>query len=163
MTKRSYTSRTNQQSGSAGLPTQEFDLDDITWVCESNVSVLDLSEYARLAQQGVTAESSEGAAILADVFSGLLGSNYQRFRLHCRKNGTEPGVLVEILRDLISDAAQRPTQRPSDSFDGPPPGEATSKVVSLSRGVVSVQPLSPAPTAGKPQPQEEKPRMVSYG
>ncbi|GAA3720723.1 hypothetical protein GCM10022224_103420 [Nonomuraea antimicrobica] len=155
MTKRSYMSSPQEQDGS-DRPPQEFELDGITWVCESNVSLLDLSEYARLAQQGVTAESPEGAAILAEVFSGLLGSNYQRFRRHCRVNRTDGKIMVEILRDLISDSAERPTRRPSDSFAGPPLGEATSKVVSLSRGTVTVQHVEPAPTA-------EEPRMVSYG
>ncbi|MGP3914300.1 hypothetical protein [Nonomuraea sp. 10N515B] len=161
MVKRSYTSRSDQQS-SAALPSLEFDLDGVTWVCESAVSILDLSEYARLAQRGVDAESPEGMAILADVYSGLLGDQtYQRFRAHCRKNRTDGQILVQILGDLITDGAERPTQRPSDSSAGPATAPATAKVVSLSRGTVEEVPIEQV------QQQETEtvptPAAVSYG
>lgn len=149
MTKRSYTSTRR----TADQPTKrpEFELDDVTWVCEGDISVLDLSEYARLANQGVDSDSPEGVAILADVYSGLLGSSYQRFRAHCRKHGTDGDVLVQILGDLIAETSDRPTSRPSDSSDGPKSDPATAMVVSFKRGTVEHQ-----------EPQETPP-VVSYG
>lgn len=154
MTRRSYTSSTTPQDE---RPPQEFELDGVVWVCENSVSVLDLSEYARLAQRGVDSGSPEGVAILADVYSGLLGSKYQAFRDHCRRHGTDDRVLVQIIGDLISDAAQRPTRRPSDSSDGPQNAPGTAKVVSFDKRTVEVKPLE------ETQPREETPQVVSYG
>lgn len=134
MTRRSYTSASRKQTGAAAL---DFDLDGVTFAGEGDISVMDLSEYARLANQGVDSESAEGIGILADVYSGLLGERvYQKFRTHCRKHGTDGATLVAILQDLITEESDRPTSRPSDSSDGPPTVPATATVVSFSRGTV---------------------------
>lgn len=151
MTKRSYTSTRADQRAGQSQKKPEFTLDGIDWVCEGEMSVLDVSEYARLATQGVDTDSPEGVAILADVFSGLLGSTYQQFRAHCRKHGTDGEVLVQIIGDLLAEQADRPTNRPSDSSDGPKSDPATRTVVSFKRGTVEQQ-----------EPQETPP-VVSYG
>ncbi|MEV0584109.1 hypothetical protein [Nonomuraea sp. NPDC050310] len=147
MTRRSYTStghkRTEEPLG--------FELDGVAWECEAQMSLLDFSEFARLAVQGVDSESAEGLAILAELYQGLLGSSYQRFRAHCRKHGTSGEQLMLIVQDLAGDAAARPTERPSDSTDGPLPEAGTARVVSFSRGTV------------EEKPQEETPQVVSYG
>jgi hypothetical protein len=153
MTRRSYTSK----QGASDAPQREFDLDDVTWVCEGDISVLDLSEYARLATQGVDSDSPEGMAILADVYSGLLGGSYQKFREHCRKNGTGSDVLVNIIGDLITDAADRPTNRPSDSSDGPTNDADTVTVVSFSRNSVEQREKE------EKEEKEETPQVISYG
>jgi len=153
MTRRSYTSAGRKQ-GSAAL---DFDLDGVTFVGEGDISVMDMSEYARLASQGVDSESPEGIAILADVYRGLLGDRvYNQFRAHCRKHGTDGDTLVAILQGLITDAAERPTSRPSDSSDGPQTAPATATVVSFSRATVEQTEL-PAK-----EPTQE-PQLVSYG
>ncbi|MGC5012514.1 hypothetical protein ACLQ2R_17260 [Streptosporangium sp. DT93] len=148
MSRRSYTSAGRQQD----VPALDFELDGVTFVGEGDISVMDMSEYARLATQGVDSESPEGVAILADVYKGLLGDRvYNRFRMHCRKHGTDGETLVTILQDLISAAADRPTGRPSDSSDGPQTAPATVTAVSFSRGTVEQ-------VAAKQEPQ-----LVSYG
>jgi hypothetical protein len=157
MARRSYTSQAAGQNPDA--PKLDFDLDGITWVCDGDISVLDLSEYARLAQQGVDTDTPEGMAMLADMYSGLLGDRYQAFRAHCRKHKTRGEMLVAIIGDLITEGADRPTSRPSDSSDGPTNGAATAKVVSLQRGTVEqveapiLQETETVPT----------PAVVSYG
>lgn len=128
-----------------------FELDGVEWKCETSISVLDLSEFARLAVQGVESGSPEGLAILADIFQGLLGTSYQRFRAHCRKHGADDETLVDILKDLFEQAAERPTSRPSDSSDGPPSDPDTQKVVSFKRGTVEDKPI------------EEMSAVLSYG
>jgi hypothetical protein len=149
MTRRSYTSGKRDRTNAPAL---DFELDGVTFASAGGVSVLDLSEYARLAAQGVDAESQEGLAILADVYLGLLGEQvYQRFRAHCRRHQTDPAVLVQILGDLISEAADRPTSRPADSSDGPPTVPGTATVVSFSRGTVEQE-----------VPREAS-QVVSYG
>ncbi|GAA2990830.1 hypothetical protein [Streptosporangium longisporum] len=149
MSRRSYTSAGRQHDA----PALDFELDGVTFVGEGDISVMDMSEYARLATQGVDSESPEGVAILADVYKGLLGDRvYNRFRAHCRKHGTDGETLVTILQDLITAAAGRPTSRPSDSSDGPQIAPDTQTVVSFSRGTVEQV------AAAKQEPQ-----LVSYG
>ncbi|GAA3027217.1 hypothetical protein [Streptosporangium longisporum] len=153
MTRRSYTSASHDQDAQVAL---DFELDDTVFIGEGGISIMDLSEYARLASQGVDSESPEGVAILADVYRGLLGDRvYNKFRAHCRKHRTDGKTLVAILQDLISAAADRPTSRPSDSSAGPPPVPGTSKVVSFSRGTVLLEEPAQVSTA--------EPQVVSFG
>jgi hypothetical protein len=155
MARRSYSS-TGRKQQPDGVPVVEFDLDGVTFTGDGSISIMDLAEYARLANLGIDSDNPAGAGIIADVFLGLLGEQtYHKFRAHCRKHGTDDGDLVQILQGVMADAteaaAARPSTRPSDSSDGPPPGPATAKVVSFTRGTVSEQPV------------EEKPPVVSYG
>lgn len=153
MAKRSYTSRSGSQQARKA---QEFDLDGVTFVATGAVSMLDISEFARLAAQGLDSDSPEAVAFIADTYHSLLGDQeYRRFREHCRAHGTDGSVLVQILGDLAGEQVEaetgRPTGRPSDSSDGPPPGPATQTVVSFSRATVETKPV------------EETPPLVSYG
>jgi hypothetical protein len=155
MARRSYSS-TGRKQQPDGVPVVEFDLDGVTFTGDGSISIMDLAEYARLANLGIDSDNPAGAGIIADVFLGLLGEQtYHKFRAHCRKHGTDDGDLVQILQGVMADAteaaAARPSTRPSDLSDGPPPGPATAKVVSFTRGTVSEQPV------------EEKPPVVSYG
>ncbi|MEU9888014.1 hypothetical protein [Sphaerisporangium sp. NPDC051011] len=161
MTKRSYTSAASipDDETAPKLPQFDFELDGVTFVCTEAPSALDLSEFARLAAEGVDSESPEGLAILAQVFITVLGEKeYRRFRAHCRKYRPEPELLIQIIGDIFEDYAERPTTRPSDSPDGPPTTGATSKVVSLSQATVRVvdgpEPETRTVPAG---------RVVSYG
>lgn len=149
MAKRSYTSK--KQGGDASLKV-EFELDGVQFTGDGSISLLDLSEFARLASQGVTSDDPAGVAILADIYVSLLGEKeYQRFRSHCRRHGTDAEVLIAIIGDLAGEASGRPTSRSSDSSDGPPTGQDTQTVVSFSRGTVETKPV------------EETPPLVSYG
>lgn len=155
MAKRSYTSAGRKQQPD-GVPVVEFELDGVTFAGDGSISIMDLAEYARLANLGIDSDNPAGAAIIADVFLGLLGEQpYQRFRAHCRKHGTDDGDLVKILQGVMADAteaaAARPSGRPSDSSDGPPSTPATARVVSFKQGTVETKPV------------EEKPALVSYG
>ncbi|MFD1547018.1 hypothetical protein [Nonomuraea guangzhouensis] len=150
MTRRSYTSAGAQQSSDGSKPS--FELDGVEFEAEGTISTMDLAEFARLATTGVDSGSAKGIAILADVYLSLLGEKtYERFREHCRKHGTDGGVLVEILGGMISEAADRPTSRPSDSSDGPPNDPGMQTVVSFKRATVEQKPKEP-----------ESP-VVSYG
>jgi hypothetical protein len=154
MAKRSYTSRRDQ---AAAAPPLDFELDGVAFTAEGSVSMMDISEFARLASQGLDSKSPEAVGFLADVYRSLLGDQqYRAFREHCRKHSTDGAVLVEILGDLVAGAVEeqsggRPTGRSSDSSDGPPTDQGTQTVVSFSRATVETKPT------------EEKPQMVSYG
>ncbi|MFI7125997.1 hypothetical protein ACIBQ1_09905 [Nonomuraea sp. NPDC050153] len=145
---RSYTSEGRQ----AGGDRPKFEIDGVEFHGEGEISLMDISEFARLAAAGFDSGSPEGIGILADIYRSLLGdSEFARFRRHCRDHGTKGKVLVEILGGLIAEASDRPTSRPSDLPDGPPVDGGTARVVSLQRGTVEEKPV------------EEKPPVVSYG
>lgn len=152
MGKRSYSSASDQQERKP----QEFDLDGVTFVATGSVSMLDISEFARMASQGMDSGSPEAIGFLADIYRGLLGDQeYRRFREHCRQHLTKGDVLIEVLGDLaaeqVKDETGRPTGRSSDSSDGPPNAPDTQTVVSFSRATVETRPV-----------EETKP-AVSYG
>lgn len=155
---RSYTSNANPAPDGAGVDIK-FELDGVQFEGDGAVSMLDMSEFARLATLGLDTNDAAAGSILADIYLSLLGNTeYQRFRTHVRKHRTDPEVLLAILGDLTGDKVGRPTSRSSDSSDGPPPGQATPRVVSFSRGTVEQVP------AGQAKTQEvENPQVVSYG
>jgi len=152
MARRSYTSP-GRKKNTEGFDFS-FELDGVVFENEGSVSLIDLSEFARLAAMGVDSQSPEGASIIAEVFLMVLGENtYRRFRTHCRKHGTDDETLVAIIGDLMEEAGNRPTGRPSDSSDGPPNAPATATVVSFSRATVAQVPVQPEPER----------HLVSYG
>lgn len=148
MAKRTYTSKRD----TTAVLKVEFDLDGVTFTGDGSINMLDLSEFARLATQGADTENPASVAILADLFVSLLGeTEYQRFRTHCRRNGTAPDVLIAIIGDMAAQESDRPTSRPSDSSDGPQSVPATQTVVSFSKRTVEEKPV------------EETTAVVSYG
>ncbi|NUW45541.1 hypothetical protein [Nonomuraea rhodomycinica] len=153
---RSYTSKRQQNQAA---PVLRFELDGEVFTGEGSVSMMDLSEFARLASVGMDTTDPRAGAILADIYLALLGENeYQRFRAHCRRNGTDGETLMNILGDLASEEADRPTDRSSDSSDGPPNAAGTARVVSFSRGTVAEVP-SEATAETETAPR----KVVSYG
>jgi hypothetical protein len=149
MVKRSYTSTPDPN---APVLSVEFELDGVEFKGEGSVNMLDISEFARLASAGVDSSDPAAVAIIAEMFLALLGElEYKRFRAHVRRKNTQPEVLLAIMGDMAAKDTDRPTTRSSGSPDGPPPAEATSKVVSFSRATVEEKPV------------EEKLQMVSYG
>jgi hypothetical protein len=152
---RSYTSKGRQAD-----VRPEFELDGETFRGEGTISLMDLSEFARLAAEGFDDGSPEGIAILADIYRELLGTQeYTRFRRHCREHGTDGRLLLEIIGGILAEAGDRPTERSSGSPDGPPTTEGTSTVVSFSRGTVE-QAQTPPETQ---KPEETEPQLISYG
>jgi hypothetical protein len=159
MARRSYTSTRKQDAPTVNV---EFELDGVAFVGDGQMSLMDLSELARLANEGMDSGGPEGVAILADIYRTLLGpATYKAFRAHCREHGTDGEVLVEILAGVIAEESDRPTSRPSGSPDGPPPAGTTARVVSLQRGTVE---QVPAPILQPEAPSEpEAPQVRSYG
>ncbi|SFK92711.1 hypothetical protein SAMN05216275_14170 [Streptosporangium canum] len=153
MARRTYTSAPAKPQPGVVLP--YFTLDGVTFTCTDQLALLDLSEFARLASQGLDSDSPDGIAAIGEFLTAILGDvTYQRFRRHCRQHKTDGETIVAIIGDLIQDFSARPTSRPSDSSDGPPSTEGTARVVSLSRGTVEEVPAETV-TA--------EPELVRYG
>lgn len=95
-----------------------FDLDGRTFSCEGGVTTLDVSEFARY--ESVEMDDPRAVGVLAEFFENTLGAKeYARFRTHVREHGTSDETIMEIMQGIIEDVLGRPTERPSDSSDGP--------------------------------------------
>lgn len=151
---RSYTSKGRQNN-----LRPEFELDGKAFRGEGTISLMDLSELARLAAAGFDDGSPEGIGMIADIYRSILGDQeFTRFRRHCREHDVDGKLLMEIIAGIIAEAGDRPTERPSDLPDGPPVDGGTARVVSLQRGTVEQMDTPPQEEA---EPQER--RVVSYG
>ncbi|MCK2219694.1 hypothetical protein MF672_038750 [Actinomadura sp. ATCC 31491] len=154
---RSYTSKSRKAESTPAT----FELDGVQFVGEGEISLMDISEFARLAAAGFDTDSADGIAILADIYRAILGpQEYGRFRQHCREHGTDGEVLIEILGGLLSEQGERPTERSSGSPDGPPTMPDTARVVSFSRATVTEVPVE---EVAKTETEPQERRVVSYG
>ena len=160
---RAYTSAQRDHAGQK----PDFSIDGVTFVCEGGVSMLDISEFAKVAKDGVQTDDPAAAAIFAEFFSAALGEKtYAQFKRHVRENNTTEDELVDIMKGIIEDFLGRPTQEPLSSQDGPSTTGPTSKVVSLQRGSVYLgQPGSRADAAisSPSMPAPSSTGVSSYG
>ncbi|MGV9779854.1 hypothetical protein, partial [Streptosporangium sp. NPDC003464] len=96
MARRTYTSTPTKPQAGAVLP--HFTLDGVTFTCTDQLALLDLSEFARLASQGLDSDSPEGLAAIGEFLTAILGdATYQRFRRHCRQHKTDGETIVAII------------------------------------------------------------------
>lgn len=142
---RAYTSSKRDRTGQK----PDFALDGVTFVCEGGVSTLDISEFAKVAKDGVKTDDPAATAVFAEFFEAALGEKvYAQFRRHVRENSTTEEELLDVMKGIVEDFLGRPTQEPSSSQDGPSTTGPTSRVVSLQRGSVYLgQPGSRADAA----------------
>jgi hypothetical protein len=94
----------------------EFELDGVAFVATGTVTLLDLSELAKLAEEDVT--SAAGAAAIATVFRAALDADYERFKAHLRTYRTRPDTIIKIMGDLIGYVSEGPTEPPTPSRAG---------------------------------------------
>lgn len=99
-----------------------FDLDNVAFTCHGRISAIDLSEFA-----GPAADAGDNdldphlVRILADMMRMVFGEEtYREITRHRRKHQTPDGLMQTILMDVVEEAAQRPTSRPSPSPGGRP-------------------------------------------
>lgn len=143
---RSYTSAKREHLGVK----PDFELDGVKFTCEGELTTLDLSELAEVAELGVDTEDPRAAAAISKFFRAALGERvYRQFKEHMRSHGTDDDNLIDIMAGIMEDYAARPTEQPSSSHDGQsttgPTSNPGSRVVSLQAGTVDFR---PAPTPG---------------
>jgi len=134
------------------LAGQSIRLDGETFRFEGGPSILELAE---LAYQAAISPDVRGmvdiAANTAVLRSALGPAEYARFRAHCAGRQTPDEVILNIIgyvNDLVEQAQQGMTGRPTVPSAGSSPGQAdrddrVSRVVSASRGEVTTIPASP--------------------
>lgn len=83
--------------------------------------------FGKLAAEGLDSEELEATAAMSDMIEdSLADGEYPRFRAHARKAKASTTDLLELCRLTMEALAARPTERPSDSSDGPSPVSETS-------------------------------------
>jgi hypothetical protein len=143
---RSYTSA--KRDHNAEKP--RFMHDGTEFQCHGELTALDISELAEVAELGVDTDDPRGAAALARFFRVALGDReYTRFKNHLRAYILEDDTLISIMSGIMEDFAGRPTGQPSSSHGGPsttgPGWNPAPRHISLGTGVVKIR---PTPTAG---------------
>jgi hypothetical protein len=123
-----------------------FDIDGEMFRPAGGLQLLELGELANVSE--LKADSAEGIKAINVFFQNLLGeAEYTRFRGYVAEHHTDPDVLLEILGDMFEGLVGHPTQRPSDSSDGPSSTGHTLRVISRSDGApdgkIIEMPLTP--------------------
>lgn len=84
-------------------------------------------------------EAADG--VLAGALTLVRPSEYERFRAHVARHGTDAVTLMQIMSDLVEEEAEVPTRQPSPSRAGQTATASTYRVVSSS--AVATLPLTP--------------------
>jgi len=125
MSHKSYTSRKRDPF--------TFDIDGEQFTPAGGLQLLELGELANV--EDLKADSAEGIKAINKFFQTLLGeAEYDRFRTYVAEQHTDPDVLLDILGDMFEELVGHPTQRPSESSDGPSSTGPTLRVISRSDG-----------------------------
>lgn len=92
-----------------------------TFSLTSQVSEVALMEFAEAASDGADGDTMEGlAAMWRLVKECVVPEDLKRFRAVARRERATSADLAQVLEAAFSDeVAERPTQRPSASSDGP--------------------------------------------
>lgn len=99
------------------------------------VGTMPLMRFARLAEDGLDADEMEGLAAVYDLLEQCLDpADWTAFQRHATKTRANTEVLMEFVAEVLAMVGERPTERSSDSSDGPPATEPSSEVVSFSQG-----------------------------
>lgn len=84
------------------------------------ISSLAVMRFAKLAKQGVDADTMAGAAALYEVLEQCIDpADWSRFEEVADRERVGGDELLGVVRAAFAEVAGRPTSRPSDSSDGP--------------------------------------------
>jgi hypothetical protein len=100
------------------------------------IGLMPLMRFAKVAQAGVDSSDMDGLVAMYDLMEQcLVDEDWARFAAAATKHRADGEELMDVVRQAIEAMAERPTQRSSDSSDGPPStsgnstGDSSSQVV----------------------------------
>jgi hypothetical protein len=153
------------------LPAIRFTLDGEEFSCLTEMggdALLEWSELARAAEDGMSVSGAEGSAATARFLRAAFGAEeYARLRAHIRAYGTPPSVVMAIIGgvqeemdEVVQAATGRPTVPPSPSSPGDEDqAERQHRVISLAAGDVTLAP----PPGGKAKAGKGQRRAATGG
>ena len=105
---------------------QEFHLAD-------TMGLMPLMRFAKVARSGVDAQELEGLAAMYDLLEQCIEPDeWDRFVDLATKHRDQGDDLMEVVKETIETMSARPTERSSDSSDGPAPTSQNSTDASSS-------------------------------
>ncbi len=100
------------------------------------IGLMPLMRFAKVAKSGVDSDDLDGLAAMYDLIQQCVSEeDWVRFEDHADKMRADGDQLMGFVQRVVTELAERPTQRPSDSSDGPQPtpqssgGDSSSRVV----------------------------------
>ena len=95
---------------------------------EFPVPPMALMEFAHIAAGDVDSSDLQGFAAMYDLLESVIKpEDWGRFRRHAKKSRATDRDLQELVIKVVTGQTDRPTQRPSDSSDGPVSTEQKSE------------------------------------
>jgi hypothetical protein len=105
-----------------------------------------LLEFAKQAQNDVDSNDMAGLAAMYDLLEASIHpDDWARFKKVAKQKAASGAALLDVVGQVISREADRPTSRPSDSSDGPSTTEPSSSSTPADRAI--------AREAGRPDVQ----------
>src|SRR5690348_6239631 len=101
-----------------GRETIEFHGEQFTLA--EDVGTMPLLRFAKLAQDDTDSEDMAGLAAMYDLIEMCFDArDWQRFQAAATRHKAKGSELLAVVSQVFQVLAARPTQRPSDSSDGP--------------------------------------------
>lgn len=104
----------------------------VTWQEETfrisdKVGVMPLLTFAKLAEGGADSHEMAALAAMYDLLEQCIDRrDWEKFKAHATKVRADHEDLLELVGKTMEVLSGRPTERPSDSSDGPPPTRESS-------------------------------------
>ncbi len=112
------------------------------------IGLMPLMKFAHSASKGIDSTDMEGLAALYSMVKDCIddsdpdangnSAEWRRFERHAIEQKAEADDLMKCVQKVIEVLAARPTRQPGDSSAGRPSISQSSKVDSLTEGMVSV-------------------------
>lgn len=97
------------------------------------IGLMPLMRFAKVAQSGVDSRELAGLAAMYDLIEQCIAEqDWPRFEKAADRTRADADELMQVVQDVMALVAARPTERPSDSSDGPPATATNSTVASSS-------------------------------
>jgi hypothetical protein len=110
-----------------------------TFHIADKVAALPLMRFAKAAKAGVDSDDLDGLAALYDVLGQCIHPDeWGRFESHADRERADGDQLLEVVQEVFTLLAARPTGRSSDSSGGPRTIEPSSTVDSSSRVIADL-------------------------
>jgi hypothetical protein len=105
-----------------------------TYRIADKIGLMPLMRFAKTAQEGVDSNDMDGLVAMYDLMEQcLIDEDWAKFTTAATKHRADGEELMAVVKQAIETMAERPTQRSSDSSDGPPSisGNSTADSSSL--------------------------------
>jgi hypothetical protein len=100
------------------------------------IGAIALLRFAHVANKGTDSASLEGLAAMYELLEAVIAKDeWVRFQQHAADAEADDTQLMKVVADVTEMLAKRPTERPSDSSDGPTSTPQNSEDDSSSRTI----------------------------